>query len=58
VTVYKVGPSFTKEPKRKGISNKEELDKFKIELCYSKSRQKFLEDQLFKENKMKALLNQ
>jgi len=34
------------------------LDKLRIELCNSKSYQKFLEDQLLKKEKIKAALNQ
>ena len=34
------------------------LDKLRIELTNSRSQQKFLENQLFKKEKMKAFLNQ
>jgi hypothetical protein len=40
--VFEVGPSVIEKPNRKGISNEKELrnelDKFKIELGYSKSQ--------------------
>jgi hypothetical protein len=55
-------PSVTLELKRKRVNNEEdlqeELDKLRIELSNSKNHQKFLENQLLKEEEMKASLNQ
>lgn len=53
---------ITWEPKRRKVINEEELwdelDKLIIELSNIKSQQKFLENQLFEEEKMKVFLNQ
>ncbi|XP_061953586.1 GRIP domain-containing protein RUD3-like [Populus nigra] len=50
------------ELKRKRVNNekdlREELDKLRIELGNSKTHQKFLEDQLLKQEEMKASLDQ
>jgi hypothetical protein len=52
----------TLELKRKRVNNEEdlqeELDKLRIELINSKNHQKFLENQLLKEEEMKASLDQ
>jgi chromosome segregation ATPase len=52
----------TLELKRKRVNNEEdlqkELDKLRIELSNSKNHQKFLENQLLKEEEMKASLDQ
>jgi len=52
----------TLEFKRKRVNNEEdlqkELDKLRIELSNSKNHQKFLENQLLKEEEMKASLDQ
>jgi len=54
--------SMTLELKRKRVNNKEdfqeELDKLRIKLGKSKNHQKFLENQLLKEDEMKASLDQ
>jgi hypothetical protein len=54
--------SVTLELKRKRVNNeedlREELDKLRIELGNSKNHQRFLEDQLLKEEEMKASLDQ
>jgi len=54
--------SITLELKRKRVNNKEdlqeELDKLRIKLGKSKNHQKFLENQLLKEDEMKASLDQ
>jgi len=54
--------SMTLELKRKRVNNEEdlqeELDKLRIELSKSKNHQKFLENQLLKEDEMKASLDQ
>jgi len=46
---------------RKRVNNEQKLqdklDKLRIELSNNMSQQKFLENQLFKEEKMKAFLN-
>jgi hypothetical protein len=51
--------SITMKPKRKGVNNKEDLqkklDKLRIEPDNSKSHQEFLKDQLLKEEKINAL---
>jgi len=53
--------SVTLELKRKRVNNeedlREELDKLRIELGNSKNHQRFLEDQLLKEEEMKASLD-
>jgi hypothetical protein len=53
---------MTLELKRKRVNNEEdlqeELDKLRIELGKSKNHQKFLENQLLKEDEMKASLDQ
>jgi hypothetical protein len=53
---------MTLELKRKRVNNEEdlqeELDKLRIELGKSKNHQKFLENQLLKEDEMKAFLDQ
>ena len=53
---------MTLELKRKRVNNEEdlqeELDKLRIELSNSKNHQKFLENQLLKEEEMKASLDQ
>jgi len=55
-------PSVTLELKRKRVNNEEdlqeELDKLRIELSNSKNHQKFLENQLLKEEEMKASIDQ
>jgi hypothetical protein len=55
-------PSVTLELKRKRVNNEEdlqkELDKLRIELNNSKNHQKFLENQLLKEEEIKASLDQ
>jgi len=55
-------PSVTLELKRKRVNNEEdlqkELDKLRIELSNSKNHQKFLENQLLKEEEIKASLDQ
>jgi hypothetical protein len=52
---------MTLELKRKRVNNEEnlqeELDKLRIELSKSMIHQKFLENQLLKEDKMKASLD-
>lgn len=62
MVVNKTGSFITEEPKRKMINNEQklqdELDKLRIELRNNMSQQKFLENQLFEEEKMKAFLNQ
>jgi len=54
--------SVTLELKRKRVNNEEDLreesDKLRIELGNSKNHQRFLEDQLLKEEEMKASLDQ
>jgi hypothetical protein len=54
-------PSVVMEPKRKTVSNEEdlqkELDKLRIELNNNKSHQEFLEDQLLKKAEIKASLS-
>ena len=53
---------MTLELKRKRVNNEEdlqkELDKLRIELSNRKNHKKFLENQLLKEEEMKASLNQ
>ena len=62
MVVRKVGPFVIEKPKRKRVSNEKELqnrlENLRIKLSYSKSQEKFLENYLLEEEKMKVFLNQ